>query len=63
MTTKRKATRQPEPLPEWYTVDEAAKVLGVSRDTLDRMRRDGEIKYRSFGRLIRIPWYEVRAER
>ncbi len=39
---------------ESYTVDEAAKMLKVSKDTIRRRIRSGEIEVFRIGRLVRI---------
>ncbi len=41
--------------PRTYTVDQAAKLLGVSRDAVYDAVARGEIRYLRFGRAIRIP--------
>jgi excisionase family DNA binding protein len=56
------AKRQPDQ-PEYYTVEEAAKLLRINRDTLFVYIRTGKIQSRKLGRRRLIPWYEVRAER
>jgi excisionase family DNA binding protein len=62
MATKKQ--QQPAaPLPEWYTVEEAMKILRVSRNAITSMRRRGEIEWRQVGRRVLLPWYEVRTSR
>lgn len=44
-----------EEWPEWLSVDEAADVLVVSRNTMYGVLHRGEIKFQRFGHTIRIP--------
>jgi excisionase family DNA binding protein len=41
--------------PKFYTIDEASLILRVSRITIYRKRKTGEIKTIKFGRRILIP--------
>lgn len=38
----------------WTTIDAAADHLNLSRDTIRRMIRSGELEARKFGRSVRI---------
>lgn len=38
----------------YCTMDEAAQVLDLSRDTIRRMIRQGDLEARKFGRSVRI---------
>lgn len=49
--------------PEYYTVEEAMKLLRLSRATLYARINSGEIKSRKLGRKRLIPWWEIRASR
>ncbi len=44
----------PEPQAQWLSVQEAAALLNVSRDTIRRRLADGSIPAMRLGRLIRI---------
>jgi excisionase family DNA binding protein len=46
---------------EWITRREAAAILGVSTQTIDRYRDDGALTSRKIGRLVRLPRTEVLA--
>lgn len=44
-----------KPIVQCYcTMDDAATVLDVSRDTIRRMIRQGDLEARKFGRSVRI---------
>lgn len=44
------------PKPEWLSVREAGEILGVSRSTIDRKIRKGELQARGSGRtrMVRV---------
>jgi len=43
-----------ERLPAYVTVEEAAQALAVSRDTIRRMIRRGELDARKIGKSVRV---------
>ena len=43
-----------EKLPYWMTVNEVAQYWRVHRGTIYKMIKDGTLKARNFGRLIRV---------
>jgi len=49
MSTQTRST-----LPSFVTVDEAAQALAVSRDTIRRMIRRGELDARKIGKSVRV---------
>lgn len=51
--------KPPPPIQEYYTVEEAAAVLGYSRATMYRLIARGEIPTRGVGRLRRVPRFAL----
>ena len=45
---------------QWYTVRDAARLLDVSEDMVRDMLNRGEMRFKKFGRLIRIPESELK---
>ena len=43
----------------FYTVKEAAAVMGVDKQTINRWRRSGKIKSFKEGKVVRIPKTEI----
>lgn len=41
--------------PQYLTMDEAAQALAVSRDTIRRLIRSGDLEARKIGKSVRIP--------
>ena len=37
-----------------YNLSEAAKIIGISKPTMSRMLKDGEIQHRRYGRRLLI---------
>jgi excisionase family DNA binding protein len=46
---------QNETLPDWLTLAEVGAILSLSRTTLWRMERTGELPVVHFGRSVRVP--------
>ena len=44
---------------QWYTVEEAADILKVHKDTLRRWLREGKLRARKVGKGWRVPRSEV----
>jgi excisionase family DNA binding protein len=44
---------------EYYTVKEVAELLGVSTQTVNKLRKDRHIDYSKVGRQVRIPKVEI----
>lgn len=51
-------------LPDYYTLAETAQRLNVSRTTLWRMRKRGELPVKQLGGCVRVPraWTEEHSE-
>ena len=45
---------QTEIIREWLTYKEAEQLVGLSRTTLWKLIRDGEVEHRRIGRAVRI---------
>lgn len=45
----------------YFTIDEAAEHLSLSRRTIERLTASGHIPYAKFGRSVRIPAKALRA--
>lgn len=45
---------------EPLTKEEAAKVLGFSKGTIDNMRKRGDLESYEYGGQVRIEWEEIR---
>lgn len=43
------------PNPRWLSVEDAATVLGLHRNTVYGLVRDGSLPHKKFGSAIRIP--------
>lgn len=54
------ANRRSEPDPKLYRVSEVASILRVSKDTVYRMVRRGELPHRTVAGMTRIPVAAVR---
>ena len=44
---------------DFYSVKEAEKLLGISRSTFDRYRKDGQIATTAIGRQIKVSKSEI----
>jgi len=56
-------TTQPE-TPDWLTLAQVGHLLGLSRTTLWRMDKSGEMPTKRFGSSVRVPrrWVESLSE-
>lgn len=45
----------------YFTIDETASYLSLSRRSVERLTASGELPYAKFGRVVRIPILAIRA--
>lgn len=57
MASERRSTG---PEPQVYRVSEVARILRVSKDTVYRMVKSGELPHREIAGMVRIPVAAVR---
>ncbi len=41
------------------TVDDAARILGVARNTVDKMFKRGQLRRWLFGGMVFVPWADI----